>query len=281
MLMSAPALFVLVALATLAPGGAVEQVRTPSGVAPAERLWVGKLASHILASEADAVELKVIEQLCGPLPAVRGDGWDQWVSCSLQHHKGPEGPIATIYAEPNLQSGVVAVVHEGWSRNVSGEIERVWLVELRQQPGVFSLWPESSWASGYGLNIAGFQVVGEWARLLKAAPVDGWLQLSPNSGEGARYYFHVYPIAHQILNLIDVVATDPQGQTRSVKRGAYLILSVENDMVEFRAEVPSDFSCGGAAVDPEPLPPVLRATSRAFFDSSGSARFSTTYSKGC
>ena len=73
----------------------------------------------------------------------------------------------------------------------------------------------------------------------------------------------------------------PNGLTRPIQPGAYVIEELVNGVVTFRAEVPSDMACGEDVRPPISMPPSLRADAKEFFDAQGRALFSDAYPKGC
>lgn len=88
-------------------------------------------------------------------------------------------------------------------------------------------------------------------------------------------------IAGEIMQLDSVRAGSAVGSRRTVAHGSHVILGVSDGVVEFRAEIESDMSCGLAAVDSIALPPLLRTTPAELFAANGTPRFAVRYQRGC
>lgn len=191
--------------------------------------------------------------------------------------------ISALHASPSDSSPVVARVFE--ERLVGPDLELVlrWSVERSAGLGEPLPWPDAIYAFDYGLHVEGVQRRGNWVRLLSSIPVDGWLRINtePEPQNDELLYVYVTPLDGGVFHLEPLMAQWPDGSTRHITGGDYLIQKVAGGFVEFREEVPSDYSCGLAVIDPEPLPPSLRAATSEFFSRDGTARFATKYTKGC
>lgn len=278
------AVIVLLSLALWPIVGTWSQTPSFRNLPVSERLWTAKLVSGNMGRDINS-EFASLEPLCGRRPRNVGATWNTWLTCALQQQKAAHRQVASIHTAPSAQSQVVATVYEGWQFWEYGEDgvpSAAWFIERLEQPNEFQFWPESWFAYDYGLDLGGVQKVGDWMRLTTATPVDGWLQVtSSNPPDRAPYYLYMSPLEGQVVYLADVVAARPDGRREAIKRDSYLITKIVNNVVQFRAEIPSDFACGAPVVDPVPLPPILQAPIAELFDPMGVARFSTAHSKGC
>jgi hypothetical protein len=67
------------------------------------------------------------------------------------------------------------------------------------------------------------------------------------------------------MGLAPFKATWPNGATRLIESGSYLITSITNGVVRFRKEVPSDMACGEDIKPPRVMAPILRPPATEFF----------------
>jgi hypothetical protein len=137
------------------------------------------------------------------------------------------------------------------------------------------VWLASVGDWGYGINVPGVRIQGNWIQLFGSPlPSESWV-------DGGALMAHAASIEGELVSLPALPATYPDGTTRPIVPGSYLIEQIRDSTVIFRAEVASDYSCGEERRPPAVMPPSLRATAEAFFDSAGLAVFSETYSRGC
>jgi len=246
-----------------------------------ERLWTAQLTNG--SNEGSTIEYRRLEVVCGARPREDGLANDKWASCVQRNAESVRYQIATLHAGPSETSEIVATVFEELRFADNGDSVLAWSVEPEAAPSEIVPWPESAHAFDHGLHVAGVQRQGNWVRLLDSVPVDGWLRISPwpDPPEREPLYVYVEPLEGQIVNLRPLMAQWPDGSSRPIPEGAYLMQRIARTNLEFRAEIPSDFSCGAPVIDPTPLPPILRASTPELFDPDGSPRFFTTYTKGC
>jgi hypothetical protein len=246
-----------------------------------ERLWTALIANG--ASNPDPAEAKLLTRACGTAPLEIGSAYDSWKACRAKNLKPLRHRIAALHAAPNESSPILARVFEERVLESDNEVGFRWALELASAPGAPVPWPDASKAFDYGLHLAGVQRRGNWVRLLSSIPADGWLRINtePDVRGDERLYIYVEPLGGKILDLEPLMAQWPDGRRRQTTSGSYLIQKVAGGTVEFREEIPSDFSCGETVSDPKPLPPRLRAPASEFFNRDETPRFSTKYTKGC
>ena len=246
----------------------------------AERLWTVQIAGGDLAPDRD--ESTRLEGLCGAEPMMSAAARSDWIACRSKNLRSDPHQIATVHAAPSDGSAVVAAIFEERIIFDAGELLAKLTVQPAAKPGVRLPWPESRLAYDYGLHLAGVQHRSGWVRLLSSIPVDGWLQITPEEPTGPLpIYVWVSPLESQVVELRPLTATWPDGTRRQLEAGSYVILKAGADVIEFRAEIPSDFECGNPVTDPVPVPPTLRAPASELFDSDGTPRFATKYTRGC
>jgi hypothetical protein len=130
---------------------------------------------------------------------------------------------------------------------------------------------------GYGIPLSGLRETDKWVQVFgDALPPQAWLPRVSSAME-----VDVTTIDGAIVDLSPLRARWPDGRTRVIPEGSYLIQRVTRSGIEFREEVPTDFACGQDVVVPRVMPPLLVAAPSEFFAPNGSPRFSNKYTKGC
>jgi hypothetical protein len=246
-----------------------------------ERLWLAQIANGSF--DPFPEESAQLLKACGDPRLVFGRTAATYYACVTKYMKAARYLIAKLYAAPTESSPVVASVFEERKVTAENQFEFTWTVELTSHAGDRLPWPDAAAVFDYGLHLAGVQRRGDWVRLLTSIPADGWLRITPtpNIPDGLPLYVYVEPLNGQIVNLSPLTARWPDGRRELTEQGTYLILNITRAVVEFRAEIPSDFACGETVTDPVPVPPTLRAPTSEFFNRDGTPRFSEAYTKGC
>jgi hypothetical protein len=185
--------------------------------------------------------------------------------------------LATLYASPDASSAPVAYLHLAtrrftWGANIGVDVERI------GASGHFVEWLLSTGDWFYGTYVDGqFRSHGDWIQLLGPAfPSEAWL---PRRGQS--FEMLVEDMTGGIFHLDSIRAVGADGAVATTAGGDYLITRIHEGVVEFRAEIATDFNCGEPVEAPRVLPPLLRAPAHEFFSSDGAPRFSTKYQKGC
>ena len=199
-------------------------------------------------------------------------------ACFSQHFSEVRRRIAVLYTTPDDKrqiAGYVQAVLKVSDEQYAG-LQVGLDIELSQNPGRPLPWV-SVVDLGYSLHISGVRPRGDWLQLLNT-PFPGGVWISAESPE---FQALVMPITDEILNIASVVAVFPNGNRRRIPDGSFVIKRVSGTVVEFRAEVPSDFACEEPAKPPRVMPPTLRVQAAELFNADGSPRFSVKYQKGC
>lgn len=148
-------------------------------------------------------------------------------------------------------------------RPVNGERARVWL--------------ESAGDWGYGIEVPGVRRSGGWIQLFAdVLPAQSWIR-----ADSAEFHGEATPLVDALVTLQPLPARYPDGSTRRILPGSYLITQVQDAGVQFREEVAADMPCGEDVKPPDVMPPTLEARPADLFARDGTPLFSLTYSRGC
>jgi hypothetical protein len=245
-------------------------------VRPEDRLSVAVL--YFPGHEAAIAAMYEEEQ--SRLKSVCPPPWPNREGCLTRNLRPNRHPIATLHAQPRADSPAVAHIY-AVLRATSAEFDALSLgldLELTQQPGKFHEWLGDIGDSSYGVHIDGhLRKSGEWVQLLvPIVPVPGWMPMKTSD-----VMVNIEPLTGQVLKLESLRARLPDGTSRLIDPGSYLITGVHSTKVDFRAEVASDFACGQDVRTPEVMPPLLQTTPAEFFSNDGAPRFTTKYGEGC
>jgi len=199
--------------------------------------------------------------------------------CFGEHFTEVRQRIATLRSEPG--SGAEVVGHLVAVIKVSGrEYGGLTIgidVETADDPVRTGTWRETVGDWGYGIYVMGVRPREEWLQLTNL-PIVGHAWVSKTEPSLSA---HVSAFEGTIVNLQPLVAAFPDGNSRSISAGSYLIKEVTDGRVRFRAEIPTDFACGHPAERPDVMPPILHAGAAEFFNEDGTPRFSVKYQRGC
>lgn len=265
---------VLSAILGVAAVGARQTLPPVNQVPLSERLWLTVLDADKAHDYSASLS---VEAKCGKQPELEADAGN-WRSCRSREFKPTRTELAKLYAEPRGSSMVVATLVQHVSIP-QGEVVVTYVLERTGRPGDPVNWPNAIEFADYGLHISGAQRRGNWVRLLSDIPVDGWLR---TDDPAQRLRIAVDSIEGRVIGIAPLVATWPDGsQRRTGDFQTFLIQRISRGVILFRQEIPSDFDCGEPVVDPNPLPPVLRAPISALFNPNGAPRFADPYTKGC
>jgi hypothetical protein len=251
-----------------------------SRVSVAERLWLVQIVGW---------STDPLREVYAELVKVCGDPGQQWgprasayFACQARNTKPVRNRVATLHAAPSETSPVVASIYVETKIGTDGQLA-VTNVDRASHPGERLPWPDAAEIGGYGLHVAGAQRRGNWVRLFTSIPADGWLRTYSDAEPvpPLAVRAHVEPLTEIIVGMSPLLAVWPDGRSRLIDHGSFLIQKIDGAFIEFRAEIPSDFACGEAVTDPVPVPPTLRAAATEFFNPDGSARFAEKYTKGC
>ena len=203
-----------------------------------------------------------------------------YLACQSKNTKRVRNQVATLHAVPSETSPVVASIYVESVISSDGRLA-VTNVDRAAHPGERLPWPDA--IGDYGLHVAGAQRRGNWVRLFTSIPADGWLRVYSDDERVPRLAVRasVQPLTGRIVEMSPLRAVWPDGRGRLTDQESFLIKKVDGPFIEFRAEIPSDFTCGDPVTDPVPFPPTLRAPTSEFFNRDGSPRFADKYTKGC
>jgi hypothetical protein len=197
--------------------------------------------------------------------------------CISANFKPVRQRVAVLHLRPNSSSPPVAFVYRTLKLRKDGTLGFGLDIELVSRPNRFVSWIIDVGDWGYGIHISGVHLRGQWIQAIgPPLPAHSWL--ATNSPMLSTI---VTPLTGEILDLSPLRARWPDGTTRLVRGGSYLIRRVTKRGIEFRAEVPSDFACEENIKPPRVMPPRLWTTPAEFFAPDGSPRFSAAYTKGC
>ena len=139
------------------------------------------------------------------------------------------------------------------------------------------MWLDSAGDWGYGIEIPGVRGRGGWIQLFAdALPAQSWIRSDAPSFRG-----EASTIVGALVTLPSLPARFPDGATRRIAPGSYLITRIRGASVWFRAEMASDMPCGEDVTPPEVMPPMLQAHPADLFAPDGTPLFSFTYWRGC
>lgn len=256
-------------------------------VSPQARLVVAQL---VFPDKQDKVLGALYEEEHARLVSICGQAIPSRDGCMRRNLRSTRHVMTTLRAQARADSPVVARIYAVLRVRSSelqgyGPVESLTVgldIEMAEEPGSLREWIPDTGDWGYGIHVDGNVLVsGDWIRLLgPALPQVAWI---PKESEDLIVVLQ--PFAGHIFELEPLNATMPNGMRTRIDNGSYLIADVTDVTahgdVEFRREVDSDFACGEDIAPPAVLPPVLRAPASEFFDSDGTPRFTTKYTKGC
>jgi hypothetical protein len=266
-----------VAVFLLASGGCqLRAGKIPSDVRPEDRLSVAALYF----SGHDTAIAAMYEEEQSRLKSVCPPPWPNREGCVTRNLRPSRHRIATLQAQPRAHSSTVGHIH-AVLRATSAEFDALSVgldLEFTRQPGKFHEWIANIGDSSYGVHIDGnVREFGAWVQLVvPVVPGPAWMPI-----ETSDVMVRVHPFPGHVLELDSLRARLPDGTSRLIDPGSYLITGVNSERVEFRGEVASDFACGQDVRTPEVLPPLLQAIPAEFFSDDGAPRFTTKYGRGC
>src|SRR5687767_10875659 len=261
----------LLPVALLAGAGSYDQARgrglDTSG--PADRLFI---AVFQLDDELDTLYQTEEKRV---LAACKGSG----AECVSKNLSPVRRQVGVLRSSPIATAPVIGNIHA--VLKASGDPKKGLSfgldVEWADRPGQFESWISNVGDYADGIHVAGVRSRGKWVQLSgRPFPTPAWLSI-----EGPTSTADVLTLEGEILRLEPLNARKPDRTTGPTTPGKFLILAVKGSEVEFREEVPSDFSCGKPVATPKVMPPTLRAPAAEFFNPDGSPRFAPAYTKGC
>lgn len=185
--------------------------------------------------------------------------------------------VAGVRRLPVQRGPVVGRVHAVLNIHPDFDLGYALELERSEQPARRVVWMNSVGDWGYGIEVPGVRVRGNWIQLF-GAPFSGdsWVD-----GTVPSFSAHVTPLEGAVVTLPPLPAVFPGGGKRPITAGSYFVQRVINGQVVFRGEVASDVPCGDDVKPPAVLPPSLRAAARDLFDDQSRPLFSITYGRGC
>lgn len=212
-------------------------------------------------------ELERLDKLCPSQP----DGKE----CRERNLRSTAVKAGSVHLGPSATSRVlgdlyaVMVVHPSYGVGYRLDFRP----SERQEETV--VWLDSIGDWGYGIEIAGVRIEGQWIQLIGGAlPATSWI-------DGTQFGASAESIEGSLITVPAIPATTPDGTRVGLEPGSYVVERVRGTEVTIRQEVPTDFPCGEEVKAPSVMPPSMRVAASALFAQSGKALFSSTYGKGC
>jgi hypothetical protein len=236
---------------------------------PAERL---NIAQFYFEDELDTVygrELERLDEVCRNL--------QERQPCRVKNLRPYSKVVTVVHRGPSEASEIV-----GELMAVLGfhpEDGLVYRLEFRPRdprgkPGV---WLESVGDWGYGIEIPGVRITGNWIQLFGSPlPAESWV----NGRSTTFLALEEGSIQGSLVSLPALPATF-DGTRRLIMPGSYLIERIRGSQITLRQQVASDFPCGEDVKPPAVMPPSLETRAQDLFSATGFPLFSQTYSRGC
>lgn len=259
------ALIALGIVVAASSSGTAMQRSTPAPSALADRLNIAGLGVEGLDAPYNA-ELERLGELCGKSDDVQ--------ACRTRNVRPVAVKVADVRPAPSQASPVIGELYAVLSFHPSYDVG--YRMEFRpREAGVpASVWLDSIGDWGYRIEVAGVRMRGTWIQLVsRALPPASWIDIGRLGGGGS--------IEGHLVTIPSVPAVWPDGKSRAIAEGSYLVQRIRGAQVTLRAEVPSDFPCGEVVNDPPVKPQSVQVAARDLFDPSGSPLFAETYGRGC
>jgi hypothetical protein len=255
-----------VSIACVDTGGLVQQAPR-SQVSFAERLNIAEFYFEGLDAPYNR-ELARLDELCRNRQDTQ--------ACRVTNLRPLSMLVALVHDAPSDTSEIVGELHAVLGFHPDYDLGYSLEFRPRGTPAKGVVWLQSVGDWGYGIEVPGVRIHGEWIQLFGAPlPPASWVEdRSSLSAQGGS-------IEGRLVSLPGLLATWPDGTERPITPGSYLIEQIQGSRVTFRAEVSTDFPCGEEVKPPVVMPPSLHATAQDFFNAAGAPLFSETYSRGC
>ena len=196
-------------------------------------------------------------------------------SCRERNLRATSVKAASVHSAPSADSPIIGDLYAVLSFHPQNQTGYRLEFRSRGSGARPAVWLESIGDWGYGIEIPGVRLKGQWMQLIDAAlPATSWVD---GSGLGAL----AGSIEGSLITLPSIRAVWANGAKKSIAPGSYLVQRIRGSEVTVRAEVETDFPCGEEVKAPAVMPASVRINARDLFTPGGTALFAETYGRGC